>query len=188
MRKALRPQLHEKDWEQCTLFEKKFFPVEAFEKLGHGHISYEQLAEYLLPDLLDNYFKFAFVRNPYDRYVSTCYFLNRNNNSMDKRPVEMMKEIVKSDVLKTKMLYHPQYSFIVNKDHQLKTDFIGKFEKLDVDFQLLSEHLQFSYAKLNLRNHNAHPPYQELYDEELRELVYEYYKKDFTTFDYSVDI
>ena len=43
IRRALRPHLHQHDWEQCHLFEPKAFPLEPIAQLRHGHISCAQI-------------------------------------------------------------------------------------------------------------------------------------------------
>ena len=38
-------------------------------RLQHGHLSLEQVRPYLRPEEFGSFFKFAFVRNPFDRFV-----------------------------------------------------------------------------------------------------------------------
>jgi len=112
IRVALRPHMHSHDWEQCTLYEKKFFPVKEFRKINHGHISYDQLSKYLIPNILSDLFKFTFVRNPYDRFVSICCFRNWNNDSMISHPLDTMKRIIQSKEVESTLIYDPQYKFV----------------------------------------------------------------------------
>ena len=74
VRLALRPHLGEYDWEQCGLFEQKRFPVPALAAIGHGHISCQQLQPFLFPEVWQRYRKFAFVRNPFQRFRSLVNF------------------------------------------------------------------------------------------------------------------
>ena len=184
MRIALRPQLHKMDWEQCTLFEKKYFPPKEFHKLNHGHISYNQLSGYLLPELLENYFKFAFVRNPYDRFVSACHFIYRKSDAMVNYPIETMKETINNKEKISQAIFQPQYTFLINENGDIKMNYIGRFENLTLDYEKVRKQLSLSTEKLLQRNKSSHRPYREYYDTALQESVYEFYKKDFAYFDY----
>ncbi|MYH69651.1 MAG: sulfotransferase family protein, partial [Gammaproteobacteria bacterium] len=74
LRQALRPCLGDNDWEQQALFGKQSIPVPGIATIGHGHVSFQQLRKNLPAQTWSSYFKFGFVRNPFDRFVSTCLF------------------------------------------------------------------------------------------------------------------
>jgi len=74
VRQALRLSLDEGDWEQQALFGKQSIPAPGIAAIGHGHISWRQLRAQLPAQIWSSYFKFGFVRNPFDRYVSSCFF------------------------------------------------------------------------------------------------------------------
>ena len=67
VRQALREHLGPEDIEQVGLFVDKRFPMPELAQLEHGHISLQQLRAHLPPEQFDSFFKFAFVRNPFDR-------------------------------------------------------------------------------------------------------------------------
>jgi hypothetical protein len=70
VRQALREQLGDEDVEQVGLFVDKRFPWEGLAAIRHGHVSLRQVRPCLGEDAFSGYFKFAFVRNPFDRFVS----------------------------------------------------------------------------------------------------------------------
>ena len=78
IRRALRPHLADTDLEQVGLFENRQFPYPELARLKHGHINVEQIRPALGEACFTEYFKFAFVRNPFDRYVSYCAFISRD--------------------------------------------------------------------------------------------------------------
>ena len=74
VRQALREQLGPDDLEQVRLFVEKRLPWPELARLGHGHISLAELRPVLGEEMFGDYFKFAFVRNPFERFVSYCAF------------------------------------------------------------------------------------------------------------------
>ena len=79
IRQALTPHMGEEDWEQQVLFgQDRALPIPEIAALNHGHISVTQIQPHLSDEVWGSYFKFGFVRNPFDRYVSTCFFLHRD--------------------------------------------------------------------------------------------------------------
>ena len=70
VREALRAHMGPDDLEQVRLFTEKRFPIPQLARLGHGHISLQQVRPFMAPEDFSGFFKFAFVRNPFDRFVS----------------------------------------------------------------------------------------------------------------------
>ncbi|MDJ0707500.1 MAG: sulfotransferase family 2 domain-containing protein, partial [Leptolyngbyaceae cyanobacterium MO_188.B28] len=128
IRRGLRPALDKNDWEQCGLFERKCFPVKSLASIGHGHITCQQIQPYLLTGMWETYFTFCFVRNPYDRFVSFCFFYNRENSHMQKNPLDLMKRTFQNSQIKQQILFRPQHEFVTDSSGQLIVDYVGRFE------------------------------------------------------------
>lgn len=183
-RNALRPHLAANDWEQCVLFEKKYFPVEALAEIGHGHLSLQQVKPFILPPMFENYFKFCTVRNPYDRFVSFCRFINRDNRLMQTDLLGTMKKIISDRKNHRRILFRPQFEFVTDKDENLLVDYVCRFENLQSDFDKVCEKLNFPKTNLKKTNSTDSINYQSFYDEELTAMVREFYLKDFEIFGY----
>ena len=109
-----------------------------------------------------DYWKFAFVRNPWDWMVSRFYY------DLRRRPmapeVEMISE---DDILRICFMkgvrrgitwtdYRQQYAFLSNELGHLQVDFVGRFESLQRDFDKITERLSIERTvlpKLNATNH-----------------------------------
>jgi len=187
IRYALRAYLHDNDWEQCSLFEKKSFPVKEFADLGHGHLSYQQLASHFIPQHLDTFFKFAFVRNPYDRFVSTCYFINRTNLRMKQCPLDTMKSIIQKPELMKRVLFLPQYSFLCDNQENIMMDYIGRLEYFEKHCSTICQNINIKTFKIPRLNNYSIPKYHEIFDTELKELIGQFYSKDFKLFGYDFE-
>ena len=179
IRRALRPQLHQYDWEQCHLFEHKAFPLEPIAQLRHGHISCVQIKPFLPAGIWEQYWKFCFVRNPYDRFVSTCYFFHRETSHMERDPLGTMKRSLSEAETRQHVLFRPQHEFICGPDSQLLVDYVGTFEALQEHFDTICQRLQLPSTVLSVHNASDRKPVEECYDRELRDMVASYYAKDF---------
>lgn len=185
VREALRTQLDENDWEQKILHGESSIPIPEIAALKHGHISCRQIKEHLSRDSWEAYFKFAFVRNPFDRFISACFFLNRKNPDFKGREIPVMKQLLNRDVFRQRMLIIPQYRFLVDDADRLGMDYIGRYETLQVSWDEICARTGIKPGKLPEKNVSDHDRYSNYYDLELKELVAEFYRIDLELFHYA---
>lgn len=186
IRRALRPQLADGDMEQVGLFVDKRFPYPALASLGHGHVSYLQVAP-VLGSALDDYFKFAFVRNPYDRFVSYCAFMARNGDAFAQRPGDVMRFFIRDNPQLDHLLFRPQYELLADESGQVRMDFIGRSERSQADFDAICAKVGIASSPLEQVNSTQHRHYADYYDDELRGLVARFYARDLEAFGYGFD-
>ena len=184
VRQALRPHLGEDDWEQQALFGKQSIPVPEVAAIGHGHVSFQQLKTYLLAQTLSSYFKFGFVRNPFDRFVSTCFFLNRHNQRFVGNEVEFMRQAINKVRFRQRVLARPQYRLLTDEHDRLMMDYVGRYETLQESFDEICRQTGLTPSILSRKNASQHQRYECYYDTSLKESVVEYYRKDFQLFGY----
>lgn len=186
IRFSLRKHLDEQtDWEQVGLFVNKSLPIDEIAKVEHGHIKCQEILPFLEPDVWNSYFKFAIVRNPYDRFVSFCAYMQREDLSFEKQALSRMKEMIQNKAMHQRILFRPQYEFITDSAMELMVNFVGRYEQLQTAYQHICTQLHIPSAKLPKVNRSVHKPYTDYYDEELRQRVFEFYRKDFELLGYS---
>jgi hypothetical protein len=142
----------------------------------------------LLPSIWTDFFKFCTVRDPYDRFLSYCYFVNRDNSQMLHEPLDTMKRIIQDKKAKQEILLRPQYEFVTDEDGQLAVDYVCRFEALQTHFDAVCRRLDLpptSLQRINVTNSRSS---KSVYDEELKGMVQEEYRIDFEMFDYSNEI
>jgi hypothetical protein len=131
---------------------------------------------------ISKYFKFAFVRNPYDRLKSAI--LEHGLEGQKKTEKSFNNFLQKHKKMLNKWIAtKPQYTFVCING-ELKVDFIGKFENLLVDWAKVckrlkvNETLTLAHDKKGLHRRDIR------YNAESKKLVQRIYKKDFELFDY----
>ena len=152
----------------------------AEEYVGLGHIT---------PEEFRYYYKFSFVRNPWTRLVSEYIFNDYLSQFSFKDFV--FNHFPQPDWSDAYRHILPQYQFLYDSKGNLLLDFVGRFEKLQADFNLVCHKLGIEETQLPHMNSGKKnkalkewKPYWEYYDEERKEFVGKLYKKDIETFGY----
>ena len=152
-----------------------------------NHLTLEQLSgcNELSALNFDSLFKFAFVRNPWDKMVSECFCPHIQTVFKDCKTIE--EKIRKGCHLANHGGYGghflKQHSFI--KHPVFKMDFIGRFENLKEDAQFLFKNLRVSVQKLKHTHNSQRKNYREYFNQETAALVYNTYAEDITKYNYS---
>lgn len=169
------------------LFGESYIPISEIASIKHGHISYRQLEHHLSKEILENYFKFAFVRNPFDRFVSTCSFLNRRNRDFEGRETAFMEQAIRAEPFRQRVLVWPQSDLLTNSESKVMMDFVGHYESLQQSYNEICEHIGIPKSELPRENKSMHKKWLDYYDDELKESVAEFYRSDFRLFGYDPD-
>ncbi|MFC1837488.1 sulfotransferase family 2 domain-containing protein [Thermodesulfobacteriota bacterium] len=172
-----------------------------FGNLAGGHMKMFKYKIVFSRHEFNSYFKFTFVRNPWDRLVSSYFFLKEggygeNDRMWAEANLNIYKdftEFVKKGVYRKKILrkqhFVPQYKFIcMPGQFATDLDFIGYFENLEKDFQYVSDKLGIKCA---LRFENVGKKrkrdYRQYYNSDTKRIVSDIYHKDIEMFGYSFD-
>ena len=157
-------------------------------------------AELLTSPQYDNYFKFAFVRNPWDRLVS-CYsdkIVGEKHKSGNIGLVafpDIYKGMPFDDFVQATHAipdkeanshFRSQYVSLCGPDGRVMVDFIGRFENLHEDFAYVSREIGVPEIQLpHILRSERGPDYRAFYDEDTEVLVGERYEKDVELFGYA---
>jgi hypothetical protein len=143
------------------------------------------------------YFKFAFVRNPWDRLVSAFHYLNAGGaNPQDLQFREQYLSAYGGDFrsfvqdlpqfLKAKH-FMPQSRLVCDEDGRVLLDFVGRFEALDEGVALIAERTGLRGAAVPHTNASRHGRYTDYYDAATRQRVAEVYARDIRVFGYEFE-
>ena len=152
-----------------------------------------------MENIYDSYFSFAFTRNPFDRLLSE--FKWQGHVWWEKYDLFKYKFNFKNFVkhivaMKLPFSHHRFTSQIHDNKHRADkdwsmvqfvegdVDFIGKFENLQEDFNIICDKIGIERQELPHKNKSKHRHYTEYYDDETRQIVAERYAKDIEYFGY----
>lgn len=146
------------------------------------HITAIELKEKLPANMFNQYYKFCFVRNPWDWQVSLYHYAKDDPTHFQ---YELMQQMDFTEYIHWRVTQdkHLQREFMYDAQGNCLVDFIGKIENLNEDFDKICAHLGIE-SKLPHSNKSAHKKYQAYYTDETRQLVAEHFKEDIETFDY----
>ena len=183
VRQALRQHMGPKDLEQVGLFVKKHFPIPELAQLQHGHLSLQQIRPYMRPEEWESFFKFAFVRNPFDRFVSYCAFMTRDSGQFEADPKAVMHQMLTKPPLQH-ILFQPQHLLVTDAEGQLMADYVGRVEEMQGSYDEICERIGIPTAELERVNSSRRKDYRDYYDQPLIDGVAKLYGRDLELFDY----
>ena len=184
VRQALREHLGPDDLEQVGLFVSKRFPMPELAKIGHGHLTLEQVKPHLPAADFGRFFKFGFVRNPFDRFISFCAFMTRQHGYFDHDPHKVMKHFLFVEPPTDKIHFAPQHIFFTDPNRGLLSDFVGRVEDMQASYDEACRRIGIGSRLLDRVNSSRHGDYRDYYTPELREAVARLYARDLELFGY----
>jgi hypothetical protein len=188
VRQALREQLGDEDVEQVGLFVDKRFPWADLAAIRHGHLSLRQVRPYLGDEAFAGYFKFAFVRNPFDRFVSYCAFMLRGGEEFQQRPRDVMRHFLFETPPEPHILFQPQASLLVDEGGQtLLVDSVGRVEDMQGSYDEICMRIGIPSRPLDRVNGSSHGDYRRYYDQALIDGVAARYAQDLELFGYTFE-
>jgi len=182
---------------------------------GGGHHNIYYIKQRLTDEEFKNAFKFAFVRNPFDRVIAA--FLRNEIRCKNFTLKETQKALVNwfRDEPKNShrsfadkdlqlsinvkngigtvglMSFVPQWYYVCDEDGSIPLDFIGRFENKESDWGKVCKVLNIEHKKLPLVMFDKHYDqslYRDYYVQETEDIVRRIYKKDFELFNYSEEL
>lgn len=157
------------------------------------HAKAKDVKKELTPNVFDTYFKFAFVRNPWDWQVSMRHFILKETTHIHHERVKAMHNFEEylNWVMNTKNPYPKggtkfQKQAIADDEGHLLVDYLGRFEDLATGFNQVCQHLNLDTSLPHL-NKSRHSDYKSYYDDTTREMVADYFKDDIRLFGYQFD-
>jgi hypothetical protein len=179
--------------ENTTIFDDQ---RERTGELVGGHLTAVDFRE-KYPHQFDAYYKFAVVRNPYDRLVSAFFYFAQyrgeqaNNIEMKKRITEQyggdFSQFCEGELTsgRADLFTHlrPQTDFLLDEQGTLLVDFVGKLECIQQDFKAICDQIGIDIS-LPHQNRSLRRDYSNYYTPTAQQLVAEIYRKELELFGY----
>ena len=141
----------------------------------------------------NNFYKFSFVRNPWDWQVSYYHFILKEKDHVRHELVkslagfeEYLEWVISTKNPFTKGATKLQKDLITDLEGKIIVDFVGRYETLEADFDLVCKRLNIK-ASLPCLNKSKHRDYREYYNNRTRKLVEKHFQDDIALFGYTFD-
>jgi len=170
-----------------------------FDTLGAGHLTVKEYQEIFHPTTFSNYFKFTFVRNPWDRLFSAYTFLKKGGfNEYDKKwaeehlsDIDTFEKFV-MDWLDESKLYSwfhfiPQAHFLKDNKGNIPIDYFGYYENLNEDFNIISKRIGINKSLGHFNKTHRTNSYRNAYSEEMKKKVGKIYQEDIELLGYNFE-
>ncbi len=166
-----------------------------FQNMGGSHRTIKNYLLYFNNKDFKNYYKFCFVRNPWDRLVSSYIFLknggmHEGDSKWAKKHLSNCKDFedfvinfLHNKAVLNYIHFKPQFEFIsfMNK---ILVDKIYKFEDIQSSVDELNKILNTEVILKHQNKSQKAKGYKKYYNDETMKIVANLYKKDIILFDY----
>ncbi len=158
------------------------------------HITAKDAKKELPEKTYSNFYKFAFVRNPWDWQVSMYHFILKETGHVNHDIVKSMagfEEYLTWVINTQKNPYAKgatqfQKDMVIDQKGKIIVDFVGKYENLTHDFQHVCQILNIETSLPSI-NRSVHRDYKSYYNSTTKKMVEEYFKADIELFAYTFD-
>ncbi len=157
------------------------------QEVFRAHEAIGTLERSMAAELMAGYFKFAFVRNPWDRLVSQYEYILRVPTHSRHRRVSAMKDFKDFIRFQARRRDGYQLEYLCDRRGNLAVDFVGRFENLDSDFAQVCRRIGIGYQPLSHSNRTEHGDFRDYYDDEGRRLVAHHWAAEIKQFAYSFE-
>lgn len=166
-----------------------------FQNMGGSHRTIKNYLLYFNNKDFNKYYKFCFVRNPWDRLVSSYVFLknggmNEGDAKWAKKHLSNCKDFedfvtnfLHKKAIQNYIHFKPQFEFIsfMNK---ILIDKIYKFEDIQSSINHLNKILNTEVTLKHQNKSQKAEGYKEYYNEKTMKIVANFYRKDIISFNY----
>jgi len=153
-------------------------PNDEIDSDDYHHVTWRKIKR-RFPEEWANYYKFAFVRNPYDHLVSAYEYNYKRNIIKFTEKYKTFEDFIINNSLD----WWRQRRWICDDRSKIVVDFVGRFENLDEDFNAIVKTIGID-LKLDKHNSTDHKHWSEYYDDDLKRVAYSKLDMDFEIFGY----
>ena len=157
---------------------------------GLQHLKALQIRQHVGRSKFDAYFKFAIVRNPFDKAVSQFKYIRTKGHLLEYIGMSISDSFLtylRKIRFRTHVQWDSQISFIFDYSGRQLVDYVGRFERLDQAFSEILGPIGLSAPVPHSMASHDRTGFRDFYDEEARLLVEDMYRDDLEVLGYRFD-
>jgi len=140
----------------------------------------------LSSEIWSSYFKFAYVRNTWDMVISDLFWNNLVDRNIERISVQDVNNLYENQKQYRRGITwsetREQYSFLSDKQGNSLVDYIGRFERIQEDFDEICGLIGIAREQLPILKAQNHKPYRRYYTPETIERVRQLWIRDIEKF------
>lgn len=155
---------------------------------GLQHLLARQIRQEVGDAVFNEYFKFAIVRNPWDRAVSQYVYMSKRadlRRYIGMRQGATFKEYLGLIRQKMHVQWEPQINFLRDTDGTNLVDYVGRFETFNDSVNEILSKIGITSAEIPHEKKGSRGSYHDYYDDESIETVAKFYADDISEFGYN---
>jgi chondroitin 4-sulfotransferase 11 len=177
-----------------TSIESLFYPNAEFVNVPYKHFTLRQYLDEM--PICRSYFKFTFIRNPWDMTAS-MYKYARGRDDFGKRYPHLLNmsfnDWIRSEFFKSPVIRYVNIGIHGGQDGSFfdwftdarsGIDYIGKYESLQEDYDCICEMTGMPKKVLPVVNRSSGIGYADLYEKDTVEIVHKKYAREIRLFGY----
>lgn len=174
---------------------ERYFRNRGIVTFGHMSVRHLRAAGIITERFYSSSWKFAFVRNPFDRAVSLFEYLRAIGTLPPLTSFSLFCKYINEHAYERIGAFNhvglnqlnPQLAWITNDAGEVFTDYIGRFENFENDIRVVFDALRIPVVKQRVThaNRSTRHPTQSYYGDAEVQIIRDAYECDFEAFGYS---
>lgn len=148
------------------------------------HMTANEIRESMPHEAFDRTFRFTFVRNPWDWQVSAYHYAIQTPAHPLNKTICSLGSFDAFIRYQCEQNAPSQSSFLLDANGNRIVDFVGRFERIDEDFQAICGKLGIEATLPRLNASRRNKDWRSYYTEETKALVGELFRRDIEAFGY----
>lgn len=149
-----------------------------------SHLHATEIEELLPAEIFKTFFKFGFVRNPWDWQVSLFHFMSQIHDHHQHNVASQFESFDEYLEWRVNHDKRSQKDFFYDNDNNKKVNYIGKLETLNKDFEHICIRIGIECNLGHKNSSKRNNDYRKYYNTHTKNLVADHFQDDINLFDY----